>query len=206
MSTSLIRVRPKIEDQVLSSFLLYYFWSPIAQSFAKASSKGTTREGTNSTIVEKLPLALAPVNEQKRIVSKVEELFSFLDTGAESLHKVQAQLKRYRQAVLKYAFEGKLTEEWRRANKGKLESAQRLLDKIRKDKMDFEKGKYKETPLSEITTLSKLPDLWVWTILGNIISVHSGEGLTKNKMAITRFMAVMEFLDTIQSTSWKKAK
>jgi type I restriction enzyme S subunit len=60
---------------------------------------------------------LAPTAEQGRIVTKIEELFSFLDAGAGSLLKVQAQLKRYRRAVLKYAFEEKLTEKLQKANK-----------------------------------------------------------------------------------------
>jgi restriction endonuclease S subunit len=50
-----------------------------------------------------------PLAEQHRIVAKIEELFSALDKGIESLKTAQQQLKVYRQAVLKYAFEGKLT-------------------------------------------------------------------------------------------------
>jgi type I restriction enzyme S subunit len=45
-------------------------------------------------------------------VAKIEELFTHLDAGVEALKRVKAQLKRYRQAVLKHAFEGKLTETW----------------------------------------------------------------------------------------------
>lgn len=52
---------------------------------------------------------LPPLSEQHRIVAKIEELFSSLDKGIESLKTAQAQLKIYRQALLKWAFEGKLT-------------------------------------------------------------------------------------------------
>jgi len=52
---------------------------------------------------------LPPLAEQHRIVAKIEELFSELDKGVDTLRSAQAQLKVYRQAVLKYAFEGKLT-------------------------------------------------------------------------------------------------
>lgn len=61
---------------------------------------------------------LPPLAEQHRIVAKLEELFSELDKGIESLKTAQQQLKVYRQAVLKYAFEGKLSAEWRNENKG----------------------------------------------------------------------------------------
>ena len=54
-------------------------------------------------------ISLPPLPEQHRIVAKIEELFSSLDKGIENLKTAQAQLKTYRQAVLKWAFEGKLT-------------------------------------------------------------------------------------------------
>ena len=57
-----------------------------------------------------LPIPLPPLPEQHRIVAKIEELFSSLDKGIESLKTAQQQLKVYRQAVLKWAFEGKLTD------------------------------------------------------------------------------------------------
>ena len=60
---------------------------------------------------------IAPINEQNRIVKKIEELFSDLDKVTEDLKKSQVQLKIYRQSVLKAAFEGKLTEEWRQTRK-----------------------------------------------------------------------------------------
>lgn len=79
-------------------------------------------------------LHLPPLNEQKRIVAKIEELFSELDKGVESLKTARAQLKIYRQAVLKHAFEGKLTAQWREDNKDKLETADELLGRIQKER------------------------------------------------------------------------
>jgi type I restriction enzyme S subunit len=57
----------------------------------------------------KVPIPVPPQAEQQRIVVKIEELFSELDKGIETLKIAQQQLKVYRQAVLKYAFEGRLT-------------------------------------------------------------------------------------------------
>ena len=59
--------------------------------------------------VEKEELPIPPLVEQERIVSKIEELFSQLDAGVETLKKTKAQLAVYRQAVLKEAFEGQYT-------------------------------------------------------------------------------------------------
>lgn len=61
----------------------------------------------------KLTIGLPPLVEQRAIVKKLESLFSSLDAGVADLKKAQQQLKIYRQAVLKKAFEGELTKEWR---------------------------------------------------------------------------------------------
>ena len=58
-----------------------------------------------------MKIALCPLPEQRRIVAKIEELFSSLDKGIENLKTAQQQLKVYRQAVLKWAFEGKLADQ-----------------------------------------------------------------------------------------------
>ena len=63
----------------------------------------------------KQTLNLPPLAEQERIVEKIEELFSDIDNGIKDLKIAQAQIKQYRQSVLKSAFEGKLykTSEWK---------------------------------------------------------------------------------------------
>ncbi|ANV83304.1 hypothetical protein AWQ21_02265 [Picosynechococcus sp. PCC 7003] len=67
-------------------------------------------------------------------MEKIEELFSELDAGVESLKAAQAKLKLYRQALLKQAFEGKLTEQWRKENADKLEPAEQLLERIKQER------------------------------------------------------------------------
>ena len=57
----------------------------------------------------KIRVSIPPIPEQERIVARIEELFSQLDAGVETLKKTKAQLAVYRQAVLKEAFEGKYT-------------------------------------------------------------------------------------------------
>lgn len=76
------------------------------------------------------PIPLPPLTEQKRIVAKIEELFSELEAGEESLRVARRQLGVYRQSLLKQAFEGKLTAKWRTQNPAKLESATQLLARI----------------------------------------------------------------------------
>ena len=81
-----------------------------------------------------MPLPVPPLNEQRRIVAKIEELFSELDKGIESLKAARAKLNIYRQAVLKHAFEGKLTAQWREENKDKLETPEQLLARIKQER------------------------------------------------------------------------
>ena len=61
-------------------------------------------------------IAIPPLPEQRRIVAKIEELFSELDQGVENLKQARAQLAVYRQSLLKHAFEGHLTAAWRTPN------------------------------------------------------------------------------------------
>ena len=71
---------------------------------------------------------------QRRIVAKIDELFSELDRGIESLKTARAKLDVYRQAVLKHAFEGKLTAQWREEDKDKLETSEQLLARVKQER------------------------------------------------------------------------
>lgn len=73
--------------------------------------KGTTQRFIPLGNLRKIEIPLPPLPIQHLIVSKIEELFSELDKGIENLKLAQQQLKTYRQSVLKWAFEGKLTNE-----------------------------------------------------------------------------------------------
>ena len=117
-------------------------------------------------------VAIPPFNEQVRIVARLEELFARLDAGVEGLRKVKAQLRRYRQAVLKYAFEGKLTEEWRKTHKDQIEPATKLLEQIKQERKRIEGNKYKELPPVDTSTLSLLPESWAWTRMGEIAKIN----------------------------------
>jgi len=87
--------------------LFYYFLHCV-----KFPDKGYAR---HFQYLQKEAINLPPLNEQNRIVEKIEELFTKLDAAVTELKNVKKQLKRYRQSVLKSAFEGKLTEEWRKS-------------------------------------------------------------------------------------------
>ena len=131
-------------------------------------TSSVTVKHLSSKSVAEIPVPLPPLPEQHRIVAKIEELFTKLDAGVEALKKVKAQLKRYRQAVLKWAFEGELTREWRETHKGELEPASVLLERIKEERRKNAKGKIKELPTVDPSNLPKLPERWVWARFGQL--------------------------------------
>lgn len=98
-----------------SNLFLYYFWLSKTRELRNINM-GAAQPNLNTDIIKNYEILLPPLPTQKAIVSKIEELFSELDKGIENLRTAQMQLKTYRQAVLKCAFEGKLTAEWREEN------------------------------------------------------------------------------------------
>lgn len=97
----------------LDMFYLYHYFDHIRQKMIQENQQGITQVNLNTTIIKNVNFPLPPLPEQHRIVLKIEELFTDLDAGVQELEKAKVRVKNYRQAVLKAAFEGKLTEEWR---------------------------------------------------------------------------------------------
>jgi type I restriction enzyme S subunit len=130
-------------------------------------TSSVTVKHLSSRTIEEIPLPLPSIAEQKRIVAKIEELFSDLGAGVEALKKAKAQLKLYRHAVLKAAFEGRLTAEWREAHKGELEPATAFLQRIKAEKKQ-DGVIAREYPPVDTSNLPSLPKEWIWVRLGEI--------------------------------------
>ena len=131
---------------------------------------GTTRLKLNQASMKEIPIILPSLPEQHRIVAKIEELFSELDKGVEALKTAQQQLKVYRQAVLQRAFEGKLTEEWRKQQKD-LPTASQLLEQIKAELEMLARAtgkKLKPMASSSEAELAKLPNGWQWVNLADV--------------------------------------
>lgn len=98
----LTAIRPS--EVLLTRYVLLFFRYFEAQLASKGT--GTTFKAITQDVVKNLEIPIPPLPEQERIVARIEELFSQLDAGVETLKKTKAQLAVYRQAVLKEAFEG----------------------------------------------------------------------------------------------------
>jgi type I restriction enzyme S subunit len=165
-----IRALPQIHNRYIFCFVqTNFFLNPLNQL-----QRGTSYPAVRDSDIFSQVIPLPPLPEQHRIVNKIEELFTKLDTGVDALKKIKIQLKRYRQAVLKNAFEGKLTQQWREAHKGDLESASVLLEKIKEQRKKEPKGKLKELPPIDTSELPELPEGWIWTRVGDVLEVVRG--------------------------------
>jgi len=102
-------------DNVDGAFLKYRLNAMDFVSFANSLNAGD-RPRVDFDQIGSFQLPPFPVSYQKRIVAKIEELFSELEAGEESLRVARRQLGVYRQSLLKQAFEGQLTARWRTQN------------------------------------------------------------------------------------------
>ncbi|MCS5696953.1 restriction endonuclease subunit S [Desulfofundulus thermocisternus] len=175
-------------EGVVPKYLCYYMQQNVFRDFlaSHASGVGGSLMRVKPETFADYPFLLPPTNEQRRIVAKIEELFSHLDAGVAALERAKANLKRYRAAVLKAAVEGKLTAEWR-ARHPDVEPASELLKRIlaeRRRKWEEEqlakyaakgktppknwKDKYREPAKPDIDNLPRLPEGWCWATVEQI--------------------------------------
>jgi type I restriction enzyme, S subunit len=84
--------------------------------------QGGAQQNISQTILRAYKIPLAPLNEQKRVADKLDNLMERMDACREHLNRVPEILKRFRQAVLAAAMSGKLTEEWRESKEISLHS------------------------------------------------------------------------------------
>lgn len=169
---SVILIKPN--KKISNKFLLYSLKSHTGFKQLIKISGSTAQQAIYLRDIKKVKIPLPPFPEQHRIVTKIEELLTQLDAGVASLKKVQAHLKRYRQAVLKAAFEGRLTQEWREEHKGEIEPAKVLLEKYNADLKKRTNGKAKLPLPLEKNELQQLPNLWIWTKIGEFVEIVRG--------------------------------
>ena len=111
-STEFHVLRPTVG--IFAKYLYYFVSSKRFRADAEHNMTGAVgQRRVPTTYLAESEIPLPPLAEQHRIVAKIEELFSELDKGIENLKQARAQLAVYRQALLKNAFEGKLTADWR---------------------------------------------------------------------------------------------
>lgn len=206
VDVSIVRLHREVDP----TWFVYFFNAPPIKHQIYQHQTGTTRKRISRKNLGKINLALPPKDEQRRIFAKIEELFSELDKGVQSLETARAQLQTYRQSLLKAAFEGRLTEQWRRDNADKLETTDQLLEHVREEREARYQQKLEEwkaaiakweengkigkkptkptidKPLPEISDdeleiLPRIPRQWKYVRLYDVATVGSGVSLSKDR-------------------------
>lgn len=157
----LTAIRPSEEIEL--KYLLYFF--RYIEKSLQQKGTGTTFKAITQDVIKKLEIPVPPLEDQHRIVTRIEELFSQLDSGVETLKKTKEQLKVYRQAVLKEAFEGRYSS----INSFDITSTKSDYDRIRKENVVF-----KDVSGDENELQIELPDDALLIRFGNIFDVEVG--------------------------------
>lgn len=177
-------------------FRYVYFWlkKEDLYKYAQATTVPSIRQST----LEELEFPLPPLNEQKRIVEKLDFLFEKTKRAKEIIEEVKVDIENRKISILDRAFKGTLTSKWR--NENKTSDVKELLktindEKIKKweeDCLQAEKDgnkKPKKPIIKEVKDMIvpadeqpyKLPDSWVWVKLGDIGKITSGGTPTSNE-------------------------
>lgn len=163
-----------------------------------------------ASVLEEHELGLPPFNEQRRIVEKIEAMFDEIDKGVESLHSARTALGLYRQSLLKSAFEGRLTADWRAQNADKLEAPETLVERAEYERDSWHRTAFEEwsevveaweatgskgpkprrpevykpsAPLTaaERTVLPTIPEEWIFLRLNDVAAIGSGMSVSKSR-------------------------
>ena len=190
---------------------------------------GSVFKAISKNILENIFIPVPPIQEIDRITLRLEELFSGLNKSKEQLRTSLNQLGIYKQSVLKQAFEGKLTKEWR-GNQNNLKTPQQIINDIntyqqgqyKKELEDFNNSDNKLKPKKpkkltisiEAKTLAqlKLPNEWTYIALRDICTTVD-RVILKERNADDKFIYLdigginnkKNIIETYKEYQWKDA-
>ena len=158
-------------DLLDANYVKYLFLGPWFKEKVGQNSR-SCQTGFNRDDVVDIEFPLAPLNEQRRIAAKLEEVLSRVDAAQARLNTVPPLLRRFRQSVLAAACSGRLTTDWRMGNKAKsLEPT--LLKSLRRDRKLLEASqngsRFKSSNSFDWDMFPALPDTWCWAAAAEIV-------------------------------------
>ncbi|KTF61654.1 MULTISPECIES: restriction endonuclease subunit S [Bacillus amyloliquefaciens group] len=143
-------------------FMFYYFLTQRKNLINRG--KGGAQPNISQTIIKEFPYILPPINEQKRIVDKIEHLLNKIEEAKQLIEEAKKTFELRRAAILDKAFRGELTRKWREEHPD-IENAEVLYDKIislikpKKFEIIEEQSEY-------------IPCKWKWVRLGEVVQVN----------------------------------
>lgn len=176
-----LRLAPRLIEK---RFFVYAINSPVVRAQILSITSGVAQQKVSLDRFRSIGLPLPPLHEQRRIVVEIEKQFTRLDAGVAALRRTQANLKRYRAAVLKAACEGRLVPTEAELQKSEVrnqksksvpsvssvvkdsgfETGEQLLARILAERRKNWQGRgnYKEPAAPDTTNLPPLPEGWTW--------------------------------------------
>jgi type I restriction enzyme S subunit len=206
-----------VSKTITNQFAMLWLNSVDGQKQIHAEKVDVARANFSLEDTRRLTLPFPSLAEQARIVAEIEKQFTRLDAGVAALRRVQANLKRYRAAVLKAACEGRLVPtEAELAKSGKrkvkFETGEELLARILKERRKNWRGRgeYREPAAAEIRNLPVVPDGWTWASLDQILSLLrngiSAKPDAESGLPILRISAVRPLSVNLAEVRFLKAK
>jgi type I restriction enzyme S subunit len=197
---------------VLPEYVYYFIRQQSFRKAAEAEMTGSVgQKRVPGEFLKQAEIQLPPFAEQKRIVTKIEELLARVNSTKERLAKVSMILKRFRQAALAAACSGRLTADWRSTQK-ELEPADHLLERIRRkyrEQYEAECSKAKregkklpkkpeilELRKVETAGLSEIPDEWMWIYLPALGHLSRGKSKHRPRNAPDLYGGPYPFIQT----------
>ena len=164
----------RYSESLCPDYMKYFMESSLYWTQLKNGTIATAQPNCNGKTLSKMILPLPPLDEQKRVVAKIEELLPYIDRYEQAWSKLEQFNSRFpegmKKSLLQYAIQGKLVEQ--RPEEG---TAEELFTQIQKEKhrLIAEKKIKKEKPLLEITEDEKpfeIPESWKWCRLGSVLN------------------------------------
>jgi len=191
----LIRLRCKknINPRYIYSFLnSYAYWPQISELKGGSAQPNVNAEKLKKLIIPNCPLEIQDkivsfienneidIEDLKRKINKIDRSFEYFDRNKTLFSTQEINLNNLRQQILQDAVSGKQTKDWREDNPD-VEPASKLLKRI-KDGWEIKKEKT-FPPIDDREFPFDLPEKWMWTRLGEIVKISSGDFLASYQMS-----------------------
>jgi len=175
------------------AFLHYYLQGSTFSAHTGGLATGTQLPHISKTDIETCPILVPPINEQRRIVAKLDAIFEGTRATKLRLERLPALLDKLKRSILAAAFRGDLTADWRAANPD-VELASALRDRIRTERRarweaalrangkDPSKVKYQQP--EAVTGAFELPDRWCWASAAEVCElITNGDTPPRDRMS-----------------------
>ena len=178
IASSLVILRNDLGIDV--NYISSYIRSSLFNSEVRKFDNGTAQPNLAATDVAKLLIPLPPLAEQKRIVTKTEELIAYAKSISESTYRITKAAQRLDKKILDLAIRGKLVPQ--DPNDEPASELVKCIEKQRQAKTDGKKSRStaSDKPTYEIEPPFDIPESWEWVRLGEVFNHNTGKALNRN--------------------------